>query len=38
MSLKNILSVPGELIDKIGTSAGVEGDISVPGMIIKLQF
>jgi hypothetical protein len=32
------LIIPGELIDKIGTSAGDEGDISVPGMVIKLEF
>ena len=32
----NILIIPGKLIDDIGTSAGDEGDISAPGMIIKL--
>lgn len=34
----NTLSIPGELIDKIGTSAGDEGDISVPGMVLKLNM
>ena len=32
----NTLKIPGELIDEIGTSAGDEGDISAPGMVIKL--
>ncbi len=30
--------IPGELIDKIGTSAGDEGDISVPGMVLRIQM
>jgi hypothetical protein len=33
----NTITIPGELIDEIGTSAGDEGDISVPGMVLKLQ-
>jgi len=33
----NTLSIPGELIDQIGTSAGDEGDISAPGMVIRLE-
>jgi len=31
------LTIPGALIDAIGTSAGDEGDISVPGLVIKLN-
>lgn len=34
---KNSITIPGNLIDKIGTSAGDEGDISVPGMVIKIM-
>jgi len=33
----NSITIPGELIDEIGTSAGDEGDISVPGMVIKIM-
>jgi hypothetical protein len=33
----NILSIPGDLIYEIGTSAGDEGDLSVPGMVLKLK-
>lgn len=32
----NTLSIPGTLIDEIGTSAGDSGDISAPGMVIQL--
>jgi hypothetical protein len=28
--------IPGELIEKIGTSAGDKGDISAPGMVLKI--
>ena len=31
------ITIPGALIDRIGTSAGDEGDVSVPGMVIKIQ-
>lgn len=31
------LTIPGRLIDELGTSAGDEGDISVPGMVLQLQ-
>ncbi|MEO0510841.1 MAG: hypothetical protein AAF065_13395 [Verrucomicrobiota bacterium] len=31
------LRIPGELIDTMGTSAGDEGDISAPGMVLKLD-
>lgn len=31
------LRIPGELIDRIGTSAGDPGDISVPGLVIRLE-
>jgi hypothetical protein len=34
---ENKLFIPGELIDKIGTSEGDKGDISVPGMVLKLE-
>jgi len=30
------LTIPGELIDRVGTSAGDEGDLSVPGMVLRL--
>ncbi len=33
----NTISIPGDLIDRIGTMAGDEGDISVPGMVLKLE-
>jgi len=32
----NVLIINGSLIDRIGTSAGDAGDISVPGMVIQL--
>jgi len=32
------LIIPGDLIDKIGTSAGDEGDISAPGMVVRVEF
>ncbi|MDP0492553.1 MAG: hypothetical protein Q7Q71_16020 [Verrucomicrobiota bacterium JB023] len=31
------LIIPGTLIDRIGTSAGDEGDLSAPGMVLKLE-
>jgi len=34
----NTLVIPGELIDEIGTMAGDEDDISVPGMVLKLEY
>jgi hypothetical protein len=34
----NTLVIPGHLIDRIGTSAGDEGDISVPGMVIRIDL
>jgi len=33
----NTLSIPGDLIDRIGTAAGDEGDISAPSMVLQLQ-
>jgi hypothetical protein len=33
----NILVIPGEIIDEIGTSAGDYGDISAPGMVIIIE-
>ena len=33
----NALTIPGELIDRIGTSAGDEGDISAPGLVLQLE-
>jgi hypothetical protein len=33
---ENIIIIPGDLIEKIGTSAGDEGDISAPGMVVKV--
>ncbi len=35
--LGNTLTLSGSLIDQIGTSAGDEGDISVPGMVLQLE-
>ena len=32
----NKLTIPGELIDRIGTAAKDEGDLSAPGMVIRL--
>ncbi|TKG92928.1 hypothetical protein EYV94_18330 [Puteibacter caeruleilacunae] len=32
----NTLTIPGKLIDSVGTSAGDEGDISAPGLVLKL--
>lgn len=32
----NTLTIPGELIDQVGTSAGDAGDISAPGMVLQL--
>ena len=32
----NKLILPGDLIDKIGTSAGDKGDLSSPGLVIQL--
>ncbi|NQV31232.1 MAG: hypothetical protein HQ515_00990 [Phycisphaeraceae bacterium] len=31
------LTIPGRLIDELGTSAGDRDDISVPGMVLQLQ-
>ena len=33
----NTLIIDGTLIDRIGTSAGEEGDISAPGMVLQLK-
>jgi hypothetical protein len=33
----NRLTLPGDLIDRIGTSAGDEGDLSAPGMVLQLD-
>lgn len=33
----NKIIIPGALIDEIGTMAGDEGDISVPGFVLKLE-
>ena len=33
----NKITIPGELIDRIGTRAKDEGDISAPGMVIRLE-
>ena len=33
----NTLTIPGALIDELGTSAGDKGDISVPGMVLQLR-
>lgn len=33
----NTLTIPGKLIDQIGTSAGDKGDFSVPGLVLKLE-
>lgn len=33
----NCLAIAGEVIDEVGTSAGDAGDISVPGMVLRLQ-
>ena len=33
----NTLTISGKLIDQVGTSAGDEGDISVPGLVLKLE-
>jgi len=34
---ENSIIIPGALIDTIGTSAGDKGDISVPGLVLKLE-
>jgi hypothetical protein len=31
------LSIPGDLIDRIGTAENDEGDISLPGLVIRLE-
>ena len=31
------LKIPGEVIDRIGTAAGDPGDISAPGMVLRLE-
>lgn len=33
----NRITLPGELIDQIGTSVKDEGDISAPGMVLRLE-
>ncbi|MEQ6122564.1 hypothetical protein [Reichenbachiella sp. MALMAid0571] len=33
----NTIKIPGNLIDEIGTSSGDTGDISVPGMVLKIS-
>ena len=33
----NKLTIPGKLIDRIGTAAKDEGDLSAPGMVIRLE-
>ena len=33
----NKLTIPGELIDRVGTAAKDEGDVSAPGMVIRLE-
>ena len=33
---KNMITLTGFLIDEVGTSAGDKGDISVPGMVLKV--
>ena len=33
----NTLTIPGEVIKTVGTSAGDKGDISAPGMVLRLQ-
>ena len=35
--INNTIKIPGELIDKLGTSAGTEGDISVPGLVLRID-
>lgn len=32
----NRLTIPGALIDRVGTSAGDKGDLSAPGMVLRL--
>jgi hypothetical protein len=34
----NTLTLPGTLIDQLGTAAGDPGDISVPGMVFQLNL
>lgn len=34
----NKITIPGRLIDVIGTSAGDNGDISVPGLVLQLNL
>ena len=31
------MTIPGDLIDEIGTSAGTKGDNSVPGLVIQIE-
>ena len=33
----NTLTIPGEVIDRIGTLAASEGDISAPGLVVELR-
>ncbi|HYH57169.1 MAG TPA: hypothetical protein VD772_11185, partial [Anseongella sp.] len=32
------LIIPGKLIDEVGTSAGDEGDISAPGLVLRIAY
>ncbi len=34
----NTLTIPGRLIDQLGTSAGDKGDISVPGLVVQFEM
>jgi hypothetical protein len=34
---KHSIIIPGELIDKIGSEAGTEGDISAPGLVMRID-
>lgn len=34
----NTIIIPGYLIDQIGTEAGTDGDISVPGMVLRIGW
>ena len=34
----NQIVIPGDLIDRIGTSAGTKGDISTPGLVLQIKL
>ncbi|MBI9015873.1 MAG: hypothetical protein JEZ07_01295 [Phycisphaerae bacterium] len=34
----NTMTIPGELIDTVGTMAATKGDISAPGLVLKLEL